>query len=264
MPISSQPMPTAAPIASAQIELSEVVVDVSYDGATLQRAEVSAGIGTAGHLSADITNSGGRRTAKVEVDGVGAVLSLLHVAPYFDGGTLTLDGREAAADGPLTAKLVMRDLKITKSPVFAQLLRAASMEGLLSTFTGQGLKINRLRSELIFEDRRLKFSDLTIHADGVGITADGVIYVGDKTVDFKGSLAPAATIQRAIGKIPLLGQVLTGVNREGIIATEFTIAGPLSEPAVKAKPLSTLTPGITRDLKRLKPNGDDTQSTPTN
>lgn len=138
------------------------------------------------------------------------------------------------------------------------------MEGLLSTFTGQGLKINRLRSELIFEDRRLKFSDLTIHADGVGITADGVIDVGDRTVDFKGSLAPASTIQQAIGKIPLLGQVLTGVDHEGIIATEFTIVGPLNAPAVKAKPLSTLTPGITRDLKRLKPNGDDTQSTPTN
>jgi hypothetical protein len=201
---------------------------------------------------------------KVEVDGVGAVLSLLHLAPYFDGGTLTLDGREAAAGGPLTAELVMRDLKITKAPVFAQLLRAASMEGLLSTFTGQGLKINRLRTELAYGDRRLKVTDLIVHADGVGITADGGIDIGNKTVDFKGSLAPAATIQQAIGHIPLLGQVLTGVNREGIIATEFTIAGPLSEPAVKAKPLSTLTPGITRDLMRLKPNDDDTQSTPTN
>ena len=245
-----------------QIGLSGVVVDVSYDGATLQRAEVSAGIGTAGHLSADITNSGGRRTVKVEVDGVGAVLSLLHLAPYFEGGALTLDGREAAAGGPLTAQLEMRDLKITKAPVFAQLLRAASMEGLLSTFTGQGLKVNRLRSELILEDRRLKVGDLTIHADGVGITADGVIDVGDKTVDFEGSLAPAATIQRAIGKIPLLGQVLTGVNREGIIATQFSIKGPLEEPAVKAKPLSTLTPGITRDLIRLQTNDTGGKPTP--
>jgi len=117
---------------------------------------------------------------------------------------------------------------------------------------------------LAFENRRLKFSDLTIHADGVGITADGVIDVGDKTVDLKGSLAPAATIQKAIGKIPLLGQVLTGVNREGIIATEFTIAGPLEEPTVKAKALSTLTPGITRDLKRLLPHDHDLTQTPTN
>jgi len=116
---------------------------------------------------------------------------------------------------------------------------------------------------LAFEDRRLQFRGLTIHANGVGITADGVIDVGDKTVDFKGSLAPASTIQQAIGHIPLLGRVLTGVNREGIIATQFTIAGPFTAPAVKAKPLSTLTPGITRDLMRLKPNGDDAQSTPT-
>ena len=157
----------------------------------------------------------------------------------------------------------MRDLKITKAPRFAQLLRAASMEGLLSTFTSKGLTINRLRSELVFADRRLKVSNLTIHADGVGITADGVIDVGERTVDFEGSLAPAATLQRAIGKIPLLGQVLTGVNREGIIATQFSIKGPFDEPAVKANPLSTLTPGITRDLMRLQPTSEDAQPTPT-
>ncbi|MCK5377734.1 MAG: AsmA-like C-terminal domain-containing protein, partial [Acidobacteria bacterium] len=245
-----------------QISLSGLAVNISYDGATLQHAELSVGIGSSGHLSAVTSISSGRRTAKVEVDGVGAVMGMLHVGPYFDGGTLTLVGDESAASGQFTTQLEMRDLKITKAPAFAQLLRAASMEGLLSTFTSKGITINRLRSELVFEDRRLKVSDLTIHADGVGITADGVIDVGERTVDFEGSLAAAATLQRAIGKIPLLGQVLTGVNREGIIATQFSIKGPFDEPAVKAKPLSTLTPGITRDLMRLKPSDKSAQPTP--
>jgi len=246
-----------------QIGLSGLAADISYDGATLQHAELSAGIGSSGYLAATMTNPNGHRTAKVEVDGVGAVMGMLHVGPPFDGGTLSLDGSEAAGGGPLTTQLEMRDLKITQAPAFAQLLRAASMEGLLSTFTSKGLTINRLRSELVFADRRLKVSNLTIHADGVGITADGVIDFGERTVDFEGSLAPAATLQRAIGKIPLLGQVLTGVNREGIIATQFTIKGPFDEPAVKAKPLSTLTPGITRDLMRLKPSDKSAQPTPT-
>ncbi len=57
-------------------------------------------------------------------DGLGAVLSLLHIAPYFDGGTLSLDGGAAAVGDPITAHLEMQNLKITKSPVFAQLLRA--------------------------------------------------------------------------------------------------------------------------------------------
>jgi len=52
------------------------------------------------------------------------------------------------------------------------------------------------------------------------------------------------------------------VNREGIIATQLTIAGPLKEPEVKAKPLSALTPGITRDLLRLKSGADDQQEPP--
>ena len=59
----------------------------------------------------------------------------------------------------------------------------------------------------------------------------------------------------AVSPGTIFDQVLTGIKREGIIATEFTVAGPISELAVTAKPLSTLTPGITRDLVRPPPNG---------
>jgi len=234
--------------------LSNVAVDAFFDGARLQHGVVTAGIGDVGHLSIVTGISAGLRTTKIDVDGLGAVLGLLHITPAFDGGTLTLEGGEPAAGDPVSAKLVVQNLKITKSPVFAQLLRVASMQGLLATFTGQGLTVNRLTSDLSYKDGRLTFAKLAMFADGIGISADGTIDIGQRTVDCKGYLAPAATLQRIIGKIPLLGRILTGIHREGFIATAFSIAGPLSKPAVKAKPLSTLTPGIIRDFTRLKPD----------
>jgi len=69
----------------------------------------------------------------------------------------------------------------------------------------------------------------------------------------------AGTIQKIIGKLPIIGRILTGIHREGLIATEFSIAGPLPEPEVKAKPLSTLSVGIIRDFTRQKPKKDTTK-----
>jgi hypothetical protein len=246
-------------VGRSEMALSNVVVDAAFDGERLQRGEVSAAIGAAGSLSVDTAISSGLRTTKIGVVGVGAVLSLLHVAPYFDGGTLTLEGDEVAVGDPVTAHLVMKNLKITKSPVFAQLLRLASMQGMLATFTGQGLKVNQLQADLSYQDRLLTFSELNVLADGVGITGNGSIDIGRRTVDCNGYLAPAAAIQRIVGKIPLLGRILTGIHREGLIATAFSISGPLKGPTVKAKPLSTLTPGIIRDFTRLKPEKKTTQ-----
>jgi hypothetical protein len=72
------------------------------------------------------------------------------------------------------------------------------------------------------------------------------------------------TLQRFIGHIPLLGRLLTGVNREGIIAAQFSITGKLADPEITAQPLSVLTPGITRDLVKLLPDDDHRETTPTN
>ncbi len=238
------------------VKLSNLTASISFDGTTVNIGTVSAKIGDSGHLSISTSLAKDLRTANAEVDGLGAVMSMFHLAEYFDGGTMTLNGNEAA-DGQLSGPLEMRDLKFNEAPIFAQLLRAASMEGLLSTIKGQGLSIKLLKSELVFKDSILKINNLIIHADGVGVTADGTIDFASKSLDTQGFLTPAATIQRVIGKIPLLGQILTGVKREGFIATEFSMTGPLTEPIIKAKPLSTLTPGLTRDLFRFKNSGND-------
>jgi hypothetical protein len=144
------------------------------------------------------------------------------------------------------------------------LLRLTSLQGLLASFTGSGFNINRVKSELSYEKSRLAIENMRVHADGLGIVVNGVIDFGAAEVDISGALAPSGTLQRVIGHIPLLGRLLTGVNREGIIAAQFSITGKLAEPEIKAQPLSVLTPGITRDLVKLLPDHDDGEATPSN
>jgi len=159
---------------------------------------------------------------------------------------------------------LLRHTTLTQSNLMTQLLRLTSLQGLLASFTSSGFNINRVKSELSYENRRLAISDLRVHADGLGMVVNGVIDFGADEIDISGALAPSGTLQRVIGHIPLLGRLLTGVQREGIIAAQFTLTGKLAEPEVKAKPLSVLTPGITRDLAKLLPDGDDGEATSKN
>jgi hypothetical protein len=87
-----------------------------------------------------------------------------------------------------------------------------------------------------------------VYADGIGITADGHLDLGERSVELRGSVATAAALQRVLGKIPLLGPVLTGTKRGGLFASLYEVSGPLEEPKVDVKPQTLLTPGILREL----------------
>ena len=66
---------------------------------------------------------------------------------------------------------------------------------------------------------------------------------------------------RTARKIPLLGWLLTGKNREGLFATKFEIAGPFDDPTVNTEVLGTLTPGFTRDIfGQLKKYGKELEA----
>ena len=64
------------------------------------------------------------------------------------------------------------------------------------------------------------------------------------------------TIQKVIGRIPLIGRILSGWDREGIIAVLYSIKGPLDDPEIQVKSFSALTPGITREIYKLAPEDD--------
>ncbi len=61
-----------------------------------------------------------------------------------------------------------------------------------------------------------------------------------------GVVVPANAVQGVIGKIPLVGLILG----DGLIATNFTVKGPLEDPKVTPQAASTFAPGFLRKLFR--------------
>ncbi len=67
-------------------------------------------------------------------------------------------------------------------------------------------------------------------------------------MDLTGVVVPAASTNRVLGNIPVLGQLLTGGEGQGLFAVTYDVAGPLDAPEVGVNPLSALAPGFLRGL----------------
>ena len=76
----------------------------------------------------------------------------------------------------------------------------------------------------------------------------------DKLVSLRGTLVPATTLNKAIGSIPLLGDILVGKKvGEGVFGVSFKIKGPPKDLKTTVNPIKTLTPRfITRTLEKIK------------
>ena len=78
----------------------------------------------------------------------------------------------------------------------------------------------------------------------------------NKLISLRGSLVPATTINKAIGSIPILGDILVGSKTgEGVFGVSFKIKGSPEKLETTVNPIKTLTPRfITRTLEGLKKN----------
>ena len=76
----------------------------------------------------------------------------------------------------------------------------------------------------------------------------------DELISLRGTLVPATTINKAIGSIPLLGDILVGKKAgEGVFGVSFKIKGYPKDLKTTVNPIKTLTPRfITRTLEKIK------------
>ena len=62
-----------------------------------------------------------------------------------------------------------------------------------------------------------------------------------------GNLVPVNQFSKIIGAVPLLGDLLAGVDNAGIFATQFNLKGDIDDPETTVNAAS-LVPGLLRDI----------------
>ena len=84
---------------------------------------------------------------------------------------------------PLNASVTIRDMRLIKAPTLAKILNLASI-GIVSTLSGEGILINKLKSEFVLEDGTLNLQKYEAYGPDIGFSNQGKIYLKEQKIDY--------------------------------------------------------------------------------
>ena len=145
-------------------------------------------------------------------------------------------------------ELKIRDWTLYGAPLVARIVSLASFSGLANALSGKGVPVERLVAPFEIQGQRVTLTQARLVAADIGARADGTIDLGSGTIAINGTVAPAYTINRILGRIPIIGQILSGSGSDAALAATFSVSNTLADPVVSVNPLSVLVPGMVRDL----------------
>ena len=153
------------------------------------------------------------------------------------------------------SKLKIYNFKLKELPALTKILTLASLQGIADLLSGEGIGFSEF--EMNFENKNKLMTINEIYAIGpaISILMEGYIEKS-KLISLRGTLVPATTINKAIGSIPIIGNILVGKKTgEGVFGVSFKIKGPPKKLETSVNPIKTLTPRfITRTLEKIKKN----------
>ncbi len=195
-------------------------------------------------------DGGGGQSLMASSNDMGAALRALNLRDTINGGRVRVTGSSA---GPLphnviSGRVEVDDFVVVKAPGMARLFAAASFGGLSELLGSDGLTFTRLFGDFTLNDGLAESDLIRMHGDGLGLTAKGSVNFDAEMADLQGTIVPAYGINSVLGQIPILGDILTGGEGEGVLAVTYSMTGPLSDPKVSVNPLSFLAPGFLRGL----------------
>jgi hypothetical protein len=222
-------------------------------GSRLDRADLKAVAG--GPISFLYLPDGPDIKLQFKADDAGAALSALGLTGGVRGGLLVMNGVTKGGDGPRMTKgaIDLRAFRLTNAPIAARLLNALSLTGFVDLLSGQGLGFDRLNSEIDYQDGRITLRDGRT-AGALGISFEGDVDLPRDRVALKGTVVPVDTFNRILAAIPVLGDIITGGSRGGLIGWTYTVTGSPNDPSVSVNPLSMFAPGFLRNLFFLGPS----------
>ncbi len=192
-----------------------------------------------------------KRTFSMHAQNAGKVLKVLDLYPNMIGGELYIKGiyDDLKTGQPLSGHIVVDNYRIINAPALAHVLSIMSLTGILEALQGPGLGFTKLNIPFEISHGVFRFKDANATGTSIGFTASGKVFRHTDIIDLSGTMVPAYLINSVFGRIPVLGNLLTGGEKGGgVFAANYTMTGPMEAPVVSVNPLSALTPGFLRNV----------------
>ena len=156
-------------------------------------------------------------------------------------------------DANSKSNLKIHDFKLQDVPILAKILSLASLQGFADLLTGEGIRFKELEMDLTTKKNLITIDEMYAIGPSISILLSGYVVKGE-LISLRGTLVPATTLNKIIGSIPILGNILVGKKTgEGIFGVSFKVKGPPKDLKTTVNPIKTLTPRfITRTLEKIK------------
>ena len=193
----------------------------------------------------------GKRVFRFEADDAGATLKAFDLYDNIIGGQMVIYGEpiRGVFDRNLLGRAELSNFKVVEAPALARLIGALSLPGVGALLNNDGLAFTKLEADFDWlyrpEGSLLVLKDGRTSGNALGLTFDGTFDNAQNTLNVSGTIIPLSGINRVIGSIPIIGDILTG-GTGALIAATYDMKGAGNEPEISVNPLSVLTPGILR------------------
>jgi len=166
-----------------------------------------------------------------------------------------LDFYSTKKDNESKSTLKIYDFKLKELPALTKILTLASLQGIADLLSGEGIRFNEFEMNFSNKGNLMTIDEIYAIGPAISILMEGYVEK-DSLISLRGTLVPATTINKAIGSIPLIGNILVGKKvGEGVFGVSFKVKGPPKNLETTVNPIKTLTPRfITRTLEKIKKN----------
>ena len=243
-------------IGSSDVSMKDVKLDMTSRGGKLVSLNARGTLDGGTPFAAVLDQSMGARRLLVDSNDAGQVLKLVNFYPNMQGGRLrlevNLDG-EGAADK--TGTLWVENFKVLGDPIVSEVVSSGdqsrpAIQG-RRTVTREVFEFDRMRAPFSIGYGQFVLNESYLKGPLVGANVRGKVDFRTKRVNIGGTYIPLQGLNGALGGIPLLGQILSGTQGEGIFGITFAVQGTTANPQVIVNPISLVAPGIFREMFQM-------------
>ena len=144
-------------------------------------------------------------------------------------------------------RIKSKNFSIINAPGIINSLSILSFSGIRSIITGEGVFFDKGEVNIRVKNKNFNFDKLYLTSESLGIAAKGNLNLKKNTIQMTGSVAPIKLISKILSVVPAVGELLTGLKKEGLFAGQFEMKGLIESPEIKLNTMS-FAPGILRDL----------------
>jgi len=257
--VKGEPLTLSLNLDTIQLYPNKNLLDVngviSFDGWVWDQINLKSGRGVNKALDISLVPKNGRRYLYISSKDAGLTLKTFDYYDNLIGGKLSLRGEYDGMlpESKFSGRARIDDFRVIKAPILAKLLNVASITGIVDELLG-GVGIGFAILDAPFESREdiITVKDASVSGLSLGITATGTIDTSVEILDLKGTIVPAYLVNTALTRIPIIGKIFSGGEKDGgIFAANYSMTGNVKEPDISTNPLSVFAPGLLRELFRV-------------